>query len=379
MTRVCMIAAVHSPLDSRIFYKEALSLQKAGYDVSVIGHTKYKITTTEKGINVIGLEKGAGLKSNPILWMELAREALNIDAEIYHCHEPESFLVSLYLRLFHGKKIVYDVHEYYVDIIPLASLPMRIFLSFMVYLVEPLFCRLAEAVITADDGIAKRYSRFNKHVEVVSNFPALNLFEEVDPESGIEMYPGRFVMIYVGGLTEERGILELIKATHKAAQLHPHVKLLIIGEFRTKCFEDVCVDYVRSNMLEDNVEFLGFKPHVDIPKYINAANAGTALFHPTRRFAKTAHPIKLFEYMICSKPVLVSNLPAMKKLIEESQCGLLVDPLNIDDISKAIVYMIEHPLEMKSMGYSGKRSVQEKYNWSRMEDRLIKLYQELSR
>jgi len=83
--------------------------------------------------------------------------------------------------------------------------------------------------------------------------------------------------------------------------------------------------------------------------------------------------------MICSKPVLVSNLPAIKKIIEESKCGLLVDPLNIDDISKAIVYMIEHPMEIKAMGHSGKRYVQEKYNWSKMEDRLIKLYQEISR
>jgi len=148
---------------------------------------------------------------------------------------------------------------------------------------------------------------------VISNFPVLNVFEEVDSESGIEMYPGRFVMIYVGGLTEERGILELIKATHKASRLHPQVKLLIIGEFRTECFEDVCIDYVRSNMLEDNVEFLGFKPHVDIPKYINAANVGTALFHPTRRFDKNCLiPIKTFRIYDMLK-ARISKQPASNK------------------------------------------------------------------
>ena len=378
MVKVCMITTAHSPLDNRIFYKEAISLMKAGYEVSVIGCTKSRIEGEKNGIDIIGLEKGAGLKSNLLLWSDLAHEALNKDADIYHCHEPESFFVALYLRLFHGKKIVYDVHEYYIDVIPLASLPMKMFLSFMLYLVEPLFCRFAEAVITADDGIAKRYFKFIKDVYVIFNFPTFDVFIDVDSIIRNEKYPGNFVMIYVGGLSEERGILELIKATHEASKVHPEVKLVIIGEFRTKNFRDICIEYVRSNGLGDNVEFLGYVPHKEVPEYINASNVGTALFHPTRRFAKTAYPIKLFEYMICGKPVLVSNLPAIRKIIEESECGLLVDPMNIYEVAKAIIFMLEHPQDTKAMGYSGRRAVQNKYNWLKMETELLKLYKNIS-
>ena len=232
MTRVCMITTAHSPLDNRIFYKEAASLKKAGYEVSVIGHTRSKTRKNESGIDVIGLVKGAGLKSNPILWMDLAREALKIDADIYHCHEPESFFVALYLKIFYGKKIVYDVHEYYIDVIGLASLPMKFFLSFMLYLVEPLFCKYASAIITADDGIAKRYERFNKNTVVIFNFPVFDVFKCNETSTKKARYPGRFVLIYVGGLSEERGIMELIKATHLASKTHPELKLVIIGEFR---------------------------------------------------------------------------------------------------------------------------------------------------
>ncbi len=378
MVKVCMITTAHSPLDNRIFYKEAKSLVKAGYDVSVIGCTKSRIEEKKDGIEIIGLDKGAGLRSNLLLWSNLAHEALDKDADIYHCHEPESFFVALYLRLFYGKKIVYDVHEYYVDVIPLASLPMKIFLSFMLYLVEPLFCRFAEAVITADDGISKRYLNFNKNVEVIFNFPTFDVFSDADSIIQNEKYPGRFVMIYVGGLSEERGILELIKAAHKASRVHPEVKLIIIGEFRTESFRDSCIEYVRSNGLADNVEFLGYVPHNEVPGYINASDVGTALFHPTRRFAKTAYPIKLFEYMICGKPVLVSDLPAIRRIIEESGCGLLVNPTDIDDVAKAIVFMLEHPLETKTMGYSGRRAVQNKYNWSKMEINLLKIYKDIS-
>ncbi len=373
-----MITTAHSPLDNRIFYKEAVSLKKAGYEVSVIGHTRSKTRQNESGIDVIGLEKGGGLKSNPILWMDLTREALKIDADIYHCHEPESFFVALYLRIFHGKKIVYDVHEYYIDVIEQASPAMKLFLSFMLYLVEPLFCRYAAAIITADDGIAKRYEKFNENTVVVFNFPAFDVFK-CDKSSVKEArYAGRFVLIYAGGLSEERGILELIKATHLASKKHPELKLLIIGEFRPHSFGDVCAEYVKSNKLEDKVEFLGYIPHKEVPQYINASNVGTALFHATRRFMKTAYPIKLFEYMICGKPVLVSDLPAIRKIIEESRCGLLVDPTDITKVADSIEFMLEHPQETKAMGNSGRTAVQTKYNWANMEKVLLKLYKNIS-
>jgi glycosyltransferase involved in cell wall biosynthesis len=378
MTNVCMITTAHSPLDNRIFYKEAVSLKKAGYEISVIGHTRLKAKKNEIGIDVIGLEKGSGLKSNPILWMDLAREALKIDADIYHCHEPESYLVALYLKIFHGKKIVYDVHEYYVDVIGQASLPMKFFLSFMLYLVEPLFCRYADAIITADDGIAKRYKKFNKNVVVVFNFPTVDVFKCAESSMEKNRYAGRFVLIYVGGLSEERGILELIKAAHLASKTHPELKLVIIGEFRPTSFGDMCIEYVRIHRLEDSVEFLGYVPHKDIPQYINASNVGTALFHATRRFIKTAYPIKLFEYMICGKPVLVSDLPAIRKIIEESKCGLLADSTDIVKVAESIEFMIEHPRETKAMGDSGRMAVQTKYNWSNMEKILLKIYKKIS-
>lgn len=374
MTKVCMITTNHSPFDDRIFYKEAKSLKKAGYDVTVIGQTDSKMNKVVDGIRVIGLEKGAGIKSNPVLWKKLLKEALKNNADVYHCHEPESFLVAIYLKIFKRKKIVYDVHEYYIDVLPLSSPQMRLFLGFMLYLVEPLFCRYTDVIITADEEIAKRYKKFNKKVYPIFNFPSFEVFKPSNNQDMKMKYKDYFVIIYVGGMSEERGILELIKAVHKVSRTYPLVKLLLLGNFGTQDFEERCIEYVRSSDLTESVEFLGFVPHTEIPKYIDAADVGAVLLHPTTRFMKTAYPIKLFEYMICGKTVIASNLPAMSGIIKDSSCGVLVNPIDIKEIAEAIIYLLEHPEEAKKMGENGRRAVEEKYNWTEMEKELIKIY-----
>ena len=372
-----MITTNHSPFDGRIFYKEAKSLKKAGYDVTVIGQTNPKMNKVVDGINVAGIKKGIGIKSHPFFWRRLLKEALDVNADIYHCHEPESFLVASYLKIFKRKKIVCDVHEYYIDVLSLSSPQMRMFLGFMLYFVEPLFCKYADAIITADEEIAKRYRKFNNNVYPIFNFPSFEVFKLSSSQDVKKNYENYFVIIYVGGMSEERGIFELIKGVYKVSETHHSVKLLLLGNFGTKNFEDKCTGYVSSNDLDENVDFLGFVPHTEIQKYINAADVGAVLLHPTTRFIKTAYPIKLFEYMICGKPVIASNLPAMGKIVKESGCGVLTNPTDIDEITEVIIYLIEHQEDAKRMGENGRRSVEEKYNWNEMEKRLLKIYKEI--
>ena len=378
MAKVCMVTTNHSPFDSRIFYKEAKSLKKAGYDTTVIGHTNSKLEKEVDDIKIVGIEKKVEIKSYLSLLRRLLKEALDVNADVYHCHEPESFLVAIYLKIFKRKKIIYDVHEHYIDVLPLSSPQRKLFLGFMLYLVEPLFCRYADAIITADEEIAKRYKKFSKNVHPIFNFPSFEVFKPSDNQDLKEKYENHFVIIYVGGMSEERGILELIKAVHKVSRTYPLVKLLLLGNFGTKDFEERCIEYVRSNDLAVIVEFLGFMPHKTIPKYIIVADIGTVLLYPTTRFIKTAYPIKLFEYIICGKPVIASNLPAMGKIVKESGCGVLVNPMDIQEIAETIIYLLEHPEELKEMGESGRKAVEEKYSWENMEIRLIKVYSEVS-
>jgi len=377
MTKVCMITIKHSPFDDRLFYRESRSLLKNGYYVYIISAAPNGWKSDGKHTN-LSIEYINNVKTkSPIINRILALlmlflKSLRVPVDVYHVHEPETFLIGMLLKIFTKKKLIYDVYEYYPDVIPLSHGFYRYFLIFMTFF-EPLFCRFANGIITADGEIAKRYNNFNKNVCILYNFPCLDIFKSQGHQKDIVKLEGQKIIIYVGGISEKRGILELIKAIHTISKRHPSIKLLLAGEFETKDFKKKCFEYIKSNNIEKNIDFRGLIPHIKIPEYIWAADIGAALLHSIPKFHKNI-PTKQFEYMACGKPIVGSNLPPIARYINEIGCGILVNPTNVDEIVDAIHYLIEHPKEAKKMGERGKKAVLEKYNWGKEEKKLFGFY-----
>ncbi len=142
MTRVCILSSVHIALDNRVFYREARSLQKAGYDVTLIAiHPREEIID---GVRIIGLPKIPRWQ-RPRLWNLILQLARRMDADIYHFHDPELLFVTPWLRLFTGKPTIYDIHENYPDFFKVKDyLPtwVRYPLAWSFAWLEPLLARL---------------------------------------------------------------------------------------------------------------------------------------------------------------------------------------------------------------------------------------------
>lgn len=78
--------------------------------------------------------------------------------------------------------------------------------------------------------------------------------------------------------------------------------------------------------------------------------------------------------MAAGLPVIASNFPMWEKIINEENCGICVDPTDPLSISKAIEYLVDHPVEVEKMGQRGVEAAQRKYNWSVEEKKLIEIY-----
>jgi glycosyltransferase involved in cell wall biosynthesis len=90
-----------------------------------------------------------------------------------------------------------------------------------------------------------------------------------------------------------------------------------------------------------------------------------------------AQPNKIFEYMAAGLPVIGSNFPLWKELIEGNECGLCVDPTQPSEIAAAINYLASHPEQALRMGANGKKMVQNTYNWTAEERKLQAFYQKV--
>ena len=368
---VCHITSVHPADDIRIFIKECRTLAKAGYNVSlIVPGTKCE---KKEGVRIVGISpsKGGRFFRMTVTARRVFQAALKEDPHIYHFHDPELLGVGMLLKLFTGKKVIYDVHEDYCkQTLSKSYIPkiLRKSIGFLIRIIEYLSSKIFEGIVTATDDILKNFSHHKRAVSI-KNFPILSdfsIFRE-NRDKNKEM----FNLIYVGGLTEIRGISQIIKAL-EFIDSNRKFKLILCGRFYPTDYEKE----VRGLKGFEKVEYLGWKDPHDIPELLIRADVGIICFLPEPNYIK-AMPIKLFEYMAMGLPVMASNFPLWKEIVEGNKCGICVDPLDLKDIADTIKYFLKHPEERKKMGNNGRRAVLQKYNWEKESEKIINLYSEL--
>lgn len=363
--KVCILTSVHSPFDTRIFFKEAKSLAKAGYDVTLIAqHNKnemvdnVKIIALPKAKNRIHRMIGLTLKA---FWL-----ALNQKAYVYHFHDPELIPIGLLLK-FLGKKVIYDVHEDVPDDILIKEwipITIRQIISLIFKIFENWAARRMTFIITATPYIRDRFQkRLGTKVMDINNYPILDELCLSD----IDWYQKEHAVCYVGIISKIRGIFEMIEVISKT-----DARLLLAGQFsNVKIRDDV------TNMIGwANVEELGQLNRAEIAQILSRSLAGLVLFHPVPDHTYS-QPNKMFEYMSAGIPVIASNFPLWKEIVEGNNCGICVNPLKPKEIADAIQWIIDHPEDAKRMGENGRRAVKEKYNWEYEGIKLLKVYENL--
>ena len=78
--------------------------------------------------------------------------------------------------------------------------------------------------------------------------------------------------------------------------------------------------------------------------------------------------------MSVGTPVLASDFPLWRGIIEDAKCGVCVDPLDPSAIAKGIEFVLSDKARSSEMGENGKKAFLEKYNWSIEEEKLVRFY-----
>jgi glycosyltransferase involved in cell wall biosynthesis len=360
MTKVCILTSVHHPFDIRIFHKEAKSLLKAGYEVTLVAqHDKDEIV---EGIKILSLPKPRNriVRMTRTVW-QAYRKALKIDADIYHFHDPELIPIGLLLK-HHGKRVVYDVHE---DVPRQILSKDHIFVlirkpvSALIEAIEAFSAKRFDGVVTATPFINKRFIELGANAVNVNNYP---ITSELSSRKRRWVRKEKSVF-YIGGISRIRGVFEMVEAIGKT----PY-KLFLAGNLESG---------IKNRLVHlpgwRQVDALGFVDREGAKATATRSMAGLVLFHPEPNHID-AQPNKMFDYMSAGIPVVASNFPLWKKIIDGAECGICVDPLNPEEIASAIRWIIIHLSEAKRMGENGRRAVEEKYNWDKESEKLLSFY-----
>lgn len=362
--KICHLTSVHPHFDTRIFYKECCSLATQGYEVHLVAPNAPQIS--EAGVQIHSVP----CTSNRLVRIfktskEVYSKAVAIDANLYHFHDPELVFVGVLLKL-RGKKVIYDVHE---DV-PRQILskywikkPLRKIISWLFEIIENWAAHRYDGIVTATPYINKRFLTLGCKTVNINNYPSINELHTTDRDWSQKEQS----VCYVGGIFETRGVFQMIDAIH-----HTNTNLILAGTFSPLS--------LRKNAMNmpgwKHVIEMGQADRQTVKNIMSRSRAGLVVLHPIPNYIVSL-PIKMFEYMSAGIPVICSNFPLWKEIIEKNQCGICVNPLDVDAIANAVQYIFDHPDNARIMGENGRRKVENEYNWEIESTKLFSLYKEL--
>ena len=370
MPDIIHATTVHARGDTRIFLKEAISLQRSLPQSVIIyvqdgkGHSASSDTQVE--IFDTGPRSKGRLGRMVLGAARMYSAVKKAKPKIVHFHDPELLPVAVLWRL-SGIRFVYDAHEELpADLLSKEYIPdwAKKPASQVVGFIEQTLARAAAGVVAATPTIAKTFP--SGRTVLVQNFPILEeLF--VPNRHPMAGRPKQFA--YVGDITAIRGPFEMVRAMIHVD--HPEAKLQLAGRATEALMEKLKVEPGWAR-----VEYTSWMARREVAELLSQSRAGLVLFAPKPNHIK-AQPNKMFEYMAAGLPVIASDFPLWREIIDSAKCGLLVDPQDPEAIAKAMEWMLENPKEAEEMGLRGRLSVEQTYNWKPEEKKLVELYRTL--
>jgi len=368
MPKVVHVTTVHPATDNRIFYKECLTLRDAGYRVVLIA--------PHGGDEVVDSIQIRALPAARNRWdraARLTRQALALcrqeGADLCHFHDPE--LMPSMARLAQaGKSVIYDMHENIVKDMrtkPHVSAPLRPALSTYLRLRMKDWLK-GMHVIFADRSYQPDYQWIEQYT-VIENMPRTAQLLGVDVKCG-----SKPALAYLGSVTPRRGSLTLLEVVRQLQLQGRQLGLECVGPATARHRRELEL-LIQAAKLQQ-VRMHGRLEPADAWNMIAGCVAGMALLDDTPNY-RDSLPTKLFEYMGLGLPVVASDFPLYRDIIDRHQCGICVNPADLPAILGAVEYLLDNPAEAAAMGQRGRAAVRQNYTWDTEAKKLLDLYKSL--
>jgi len=403
---ICIITNSHSTTDVRLYHKLAKSLSKIAH-VYVLG-ARGVGSMVENFSEEQDISESESIVAKPtriivpgftpnLRLFSLYRQAIKLKPDLVICIEPLTMIVGLYIQKKTCCKLCYDAHEYYTAAHKERySFPMNYISGGLYYIVEHGLQEKMDLTIAVNDDIFRLFNLkridLSKKIEPIAvnlmekylrpvcslgivcpNYPTGEIWKDENSGcgSGNLLPDTEFDVIYLGGITEERGILKLLQVIDILRSKRSQFKALFIGPFRTEAFKKKFYSYIMDNNLNSHVYWRDAVPHDKVWAILRQVKVGLSVLHPGYKRYRKALPLKVLEYLAAGIPVVANDFPQLKDIIEKHKVGACV-PFHRQDIANAIDKFLNlSQFEREVLAIKCREVIKQHYMWKRVEPVLL--------
>lgn len=304
----------------------------------------------------------------------------NID--VIHIHDIR-VARSVFLLKELNIPIVLDLHENRPEIMKYYAWVKTIAGKLLVYpkrwkYFERKYIHRSNHIIVVTDQAKEYYQKMYKIREtkftVLPNTVRQSFYENYKLDDHIlNRFKDNFVLLYVGDTGLRRGLLSAIKSVKKLSKEISHILLVIVGKSKD---DHILKEAVSKLKIEKYVRFEGWQNFETFQSYISACDIGISPIHRNIHH-DTTFANKLFQYMSFGKPILVSDCPPQKELVEDFECGFAFESENADEFSKYVLKLYKEKDTYNTFAQNAKKAIQTVLNWEIRSRSLVNLYKKI--
>ena len=317
--------------DNRV-HKVALSLRKMGFEPLLIGRILPRSQPVERIYPTHRMK--LIFSKGPLFYIEynlrLLLFLLNTRVDVLVANDLDTLVANYLASRIKGKPLVYDSHEYFTEVPELIGRPLV--RNIWKWLERKLVPKV-DAAYTVCDSIAEVYGDlYRVDFKVVRNLPMCRELETIYSE--IHTTPGtEKIILYQGALNMGRGI----EATIRAMQFVDGATLWLVGDGDLTARLKQLVEELQLN---DKIRFLGKLPIANLSEVTRQADLGISLEEDLGLNYRFTLPNKLFDYIQAGVPVLVSNLPEMRRIVEHYVIGAIAETHQTKELAEKITSVL---------------------------------------
>jgi glycosyltransferase involved in cell wall biosynthesis len=354
--------------------KYAESLAHAGFDVTLLlwdrknqissGNSKnyaihcFKLDAPYDSLSVI--------LYHPLWMMYEFIFLIKNSADVIHACDLDTLYPAILAKFIKKSYLCYTIFDFYSENLP--SIVPDLLKKIIAY-IEKVGIQFTDVLFLVDEArIPQIKGAKIKKIEYIYNTPQEKVNSGKIPE--LNKKNGEIIIFYAGSLDSER--VRSIKMIIEAVSDIEDIKLIVAGTGQ----DQNIIEKIAANP-GNNIEYLGWISYEDVINFTYKSDILFAFYDPSLPNNRLASPNKLFEAMMCSKPIIVNNCTSMADIVSDEKNGFIVPYGDIAQIKEAIINLINDPSLREKLGENGRKAYVQKYSWKIMEKRLVTAYKNL--